>query len=449
MNMPVLPPFKVFEAAFAPSTWAAGEDYLLQDRVQELRRAGRSLAGRVLGVRGDYWVRCALGEPPVSVCSCGRPRCRHAAAIVQAYYSRRVPARDADAVIDAFMEHPRRAPLAAAALGEDLLNALALPAERAEDLASLPEEQAILRMQEALQAAPDKAALLCALLPQAAAPGPTQDLVRAWLGDLAWQPQDWLRFYSAAPLSLLAFLEAIEPPDWPAELHPSVIAALWQSAAADVQRLPRLAAVAARHAPKEAFAALRSLAEAHPSLIAPMLAAGDAVGSLGRALGVALRIVASLPPGEQKAALADILAAAGSHPKVRAEALLRRAAQVGDARALLAARRAAVRAGNWPRLRRLVPALLRERKDALALETRLLLADGDLDAAARVAARSRTSSLPERLVAEALRLLAPAEARLHELRADAIAKRLGEEPDDGPESPGYRPQEDRTRPRKD
>ncbi len=449
MNMPGLPSPKALEAAFASVAWAAGEDYLLQDRVQELRRAGASLAGRVLGVRGDYWVRVALAEPPLSSCTCGRPRCRHAAAIIQAYYSRRVPALDADRAIDAFLAQPRRAPLAAAVLGEDLLSALALPADRPEDVASLPESEAVLRLQEALQAAPDKSALLQQLLGQGAAPGPVQDLLRAWLGELAVEAGAWLRFYAAAPEGLRPFLEAIEPEEWPHALRPMLLAALWQAASDGSERLPHLAALAARHAPAEALAALSSLALGRPSLLGAVVAAGSASGSPGRALTAALRIAGSLTPQAQQEALDTLLAAAQGQPKALAEILFRRAALRSDARALLAARRAAVRAGNWPRLRRLTAQLLQGKKDALVLETRLLLADGDIEAASRVAARCRTSSLPERLLAKALRLQDPAAARLHALRAEAIAQRLGEAADGLDRSSAHKPQEDRRRPRKD
>ncbi len=449
MNASSLPPLATLEAGFAPASWAAGEDYVLQDRVQGLRRAGTSLAARVLGVRDDYAVRCALSDPPVSYCSCGRPRCRHAAAIIQAYYSRRVRALDADAVIDAYLRHPTRAPLAAAALGEDLLEAMRLPPEGPHDIASAPEAEAVLRMQQALEASPDRAGLLLALLPRGTAAGPVQDLLRGWLADLAQEPAQWLRFYEAAPLPLLPFLRSIEPGDWGPELRPHLLAALWHCAAQEDPRLPDLADAAARHAPLEAYQALDALVRSRPQLVGPLLAAGAGCGRRGRALAAALSAAAEQDSAVQESMLSEIQRASGDHPGQRAEALLRLAALQGDARALLAARRAAVRAGNWPHLRGLVPDLLRGRADAIVLETRLLLADGDLEGAARAAARSRASSVPERLVAEALRAVSPAEARQHELRADAIAARLGEASGqaDGPQR--RRPQEERTRPRKD
>ncbi len=446
MNIPALPPLDVLERSFTPSAWAAGEDYVLQERVRDLRRAGHSLAGKVLGVRDDYWARCEMSESRVSACSCGRPHCRHAAAILQAYYARKVSAKDADAAIDQFLSEPRRAPLVAAALGEDLLEAFSLPPERAEDLASLPDELAVLRVEEALQASSDTEGLLLALLGRARE-GPLRDLAQTWLSDLAREPGAWLRLYLGAPDAWLDPLRRVEPEEWPEGLQSALLAALWSCAAIGGDRLRGVARVAARQAPGAAYWALHSLLRDHPEVLEALLSAAASCGRLGRAIVWALRCAEQLPPDQREAALSEMLAACEGREALRAELLMRRAALVGDGRALLAARRAALTAGNWPRLRRLTPTLLRGRPDAITLETRLLLADGDVARATEVAARARSSSLPERLVAEAMRARSPAEAKEHELRAGAIAQRLGEEAEEGGAASG--PQEDHGAARKD
>ena len=400
---------------------------MLQDRVSELRRSGETIAGRVAGLRGEYWVRCSLTALPLTACDCRRPCCRHAAAIVQAFYARRLPVADVDLALDRFLEQPARAPLRAAALGEDLMHAFALPPEELRDLWALGGAERLLACEGRLRASPEPLALLRAMLPFAAEPGPVQDLWRSALADALRTEADWLSFFAAAPQALGPFLETLQPDVWPQALCPDLAAALWAAAARkDEPALVRLASFAARKAPEIAHPALHLLIRDFPALLGPYLTAARGVQGTARALAELWPLVESYPPELRRNAEELILQAASVRPRLAAALQLRHAAREGDVRTLMRARRAALRAGCWPRLRPQTIARLAERPDAALLETELWLADGDIAAAARCAARCRSSALPERLVGDALRREDPAAARAHYLRAQAVAERLGD-----------------------
>lgn len=398
---------------------------MLQDRISGLRRAGRTLAGRVEGVRGEYFVRLDLSSPPVSYCDCGRPRCRHAAAIAQAYYSRRFPVLDAGLAVDRFLASPQRGPLVATALGEDFLQALRLPPEDLLDVWALPEPERILRLDAALQAAADPLPLLLELLPFAAQGGPLQDLVLPHLARAAETPRPWLALSRLAAGAPARRLQELAPSPWPQDLRPALAAAIWQAAEGPSDALRALGAYAAHEVPDLAMPILGELSAVHPALLAPHLDAARRTGRLSRALAALSRRLDALEPAALPAAEEALLAYGATVPRIAAEVLVRRAARGGDSRALRAARRLALRAGTWKRLRPVALGLLRQRADGAIRETEVHLWDADLDAAVRCAAQCRSSPVPERLVGDALRRQDPARARQHYLRAQAIANRLG------------------------
>jgi len=411
-----------WEQAFPPRAWAAGEDYNLGERVRDLRRDGRALAGRVAGLHGDYWVRVGLDLPLASACDCGRPRCRHAAAVLQAYHARRLPVTDVGRLVDAFLDQPRRDPLAAAAMGEDFVGALALPALAAQDIWALGQAERLLALDRALRASPDPGDLLLRAMREADGDQALATLLAATLATRPPGAAVWPLLVRRAPDALADLLADLRPPD----LSPAAcLAALWGAAAdGDGRGLRRLAPHAVALAPASAYPALEELAGTFPDLLADLLEAARASRRLGRAVARLLRRADGLPAAEA-AALERRLAAWDGLPRHMALALqVRRAARDGGAPQLLAARRAAQGAGLWPRLRGVALRLLRQRADGPALETQLLLAEGDLTEAARIAEHCRSSALPERLVAQALRATDPARARQHELRAEALEQHL-------------------------
>ncbi len=411
-----------WEQGFATGAWAAGEDYVLAERVQDLRRDRKTLAGRVRGAHGDYWVRLELALPVASVCDCGRPRCRHAAAIVQAYHARRLPVTDVGRMVEEFLAHPRREPLAAAAMGEDLVAAMALPPLDVEDVWALQGERRLLALDAALRVAPDPHHLLLRALPEAEHDPDLQALLASALSDRSPSAATWPSLLRQAPEPLAPLLADLRPQDLSPE---AILAALWQAGAdGDRRGLVRLAPHAAAIAPRQAYHALDALAQGTPELILALLAAARSAGCLQRAAVRLLRRADSLPQAQAKT-IHEVLVRQEDLP-LRLKVLLRvrAAADAGGSAQILAARRAAISAGVWPSLR---PGMLRRiqhRPDGPILETQLLLAEGDLDAAARAADRCRSSPLPEHLVAEALRSVDPASARRHELRAQALAAQL-------------------------
>lgn len=420
------PSLAVWEKAFAPRAWAAGEDYLLGERVHDLRRDGEALAGRVRGAHGDYWVRIGLGLPAASLCDCGRPRCRHAAAIVQAYHARRLPVTDVARLLDEFLAHPRRAPLAAAAMGEDLISALDLPLEDAQDIWSLPDGRRLLALDAALRLAADMGPLLLRALPAAEHDQDLQALLASALSERPPSPAVWPLLLRRAPQALAPLLSELRPQGLSAA---AVLAALWQ-AAADEDRVgaARLAPHVIALAPQLAYHAFEALYPSFPDLLGPLLAAARAAGSLQRAVARLLSLADRLPE-EDAAAIEEAVAASGELPqRLKVQLRLRAAALFGSAAQLLAARRAALSAGIWWTLRPAALRRIRQRRDGPILETQLLLAEGDLPEAMRTAERCRSSPLPEHLVAEALRRVDPALARAHELRAQALAAQLSDPP---------------------
>jgi len=428
------PPFDLggCEASFPAGAWAAGEDYVIAERVRDLRRDGRTLAGRVIGRQGDYWVRVELAQPPASACTCGRPRCRHAAALLQALRAGRQPVTDVGRLLEDFLAHPRRGPLAAAALGEDFVAALSLPAETAQDLLAVPDEQRLVALDAALGAAPDPAPLALWAFAQ---PDPAYaDVAAHALHERPPSPAVWPDLLRSAPKALAAAVAELRPA---ALTGPAALAALWRAAAdGDAEGLERLAPHAVDLAPESAYHALGDLLGAHPRLLRDYLAAARASGELRRAAGALVRRTDGLPPDEAARALRAIREAAELPPRLKAALDLRLASAAGSSAAMRSARRAALRAGAWPRLRGAVLRRLRQRPDGPALETELWLLDGDLTAAAEAAARCTTSPLPERLLARALRASDPAGARAHALRARAIAERLAATAEGGRLRPG-------------
>ena len=407
--------------------WASGEDYVLGERVQDLRRDGAALAGRVQGTHGDYWVRLELSLPVASACDCGRPRCRHAAALVQAYLARRWPVTDVGLLVDEFLRHPRREPLTAAAMGEDFVSALKLPLIDVEDIWSLQGERRLLALDAALRVAPDPYRLLLRALPEAEHDRDLQVLLASAFSNHPPAAAVWPSLLGAAPPALAPLISDLRPEDLGPE---AVLAALWQAAAdKDRQALLRLAPHAAALAPKEAADALEHLSRETPELIPALVMAARGARRLQRVTARLLRWADSLPEDETAAVEQVLGAQEDLPPRLRLLLRVRAAAAAGGAAQVLAARRAALSAGAWPGLRPVMLRRIRRRSDGPILETQLLIAEGDLGAAARTAERCRSSPLPERLVAEALRSVDPAEARRHELRAQAIAAQLqgGEE----------------------
>ncbi len=411
-----------WEQAFSPGTWAAGEDYLLGERVHDLRRDRQALAGRVRGAHGDYWVRVTLDLPAVSACDCGRPRCRHAAAVIQAYHARRLPVTDVARMLDAFLAHPRRAPLAAAAMGEDLVAAMDLPPLDIEDIWALAGERRLLALDAALHLAADPSPLLLRALPEAAYDQDLQALLASALSERPPAPAAWPLLLRRAPQAFAPLLADLRPQDLTIA---AILAAVWQAAAdGDRTGLSRLAPHAVALAPNEAYHALEALVPSFPELLPSVLAAARAAGSLQRAVAGLLRHADRLPAGEAAEIEAAIADAAELPRRLKLQLRVRSAAASGGAAQLLAARRAALAEGMWPALR---PAALRrihQRPDGPILETQLLLAEGDLEGAARTAEHCRSSPLPEQLVAQALKAVDPAAAQRHLLRAQALSAQL-------------------------
>ncbi len=390
--------------------------------MHDLRRDRSTLAGRVRGAHGDYWVRVALELPAVSACDCGRPRCRHAAAIIQAYHARNLPVTDVARLLDAFLAHPRRAPLAAAAMGEDLVAAMDLPPLDVEDIWALEGERRLLALDAALRLAADPSPLLARALPDAAHDGDLQALLASALSERPPAAAAWPLLLRRAPESLAPLLADLRPRDLGGA---AILAAVWQAAAdGDRTGLARLAPHAVALAPGEAYHALGALAPSFPELLPSALAAARVAGSLQRAVARMLRHADRLPAPEAARIEAAIADAADLPRRLKLQLRVRSVAASGGAAQILAARRAALAEGIWPALRPAALRRIRERPDGPILETQLLLAEGDLEAAARTAERCRSSPLPEQLVAQALRAVDPAAAQRHQLRAQALSAQL-------------------------
>ncbi len=390
--------------------------------MQGLRRDRNTVAGRVLGAHGDYWVRLELALPIVSACDCGRPRCRHAAAIIQAYHAHRLPVTDVGRILDEFLAHPRRAPLAAAALGEDLVDAMQLPPLDTEDIWALEGERRLLALDAALRLSLDPDPLLARALPEARHDPALSTLLAGAMSARPPAAADWPLLLRKAPAVLTPLLADLRPEDLS---NAGIMAALWQAAAeGDQEGLVRLAPHAIAISPGDAYPALASLAGRFPELLPSVLQAARAAGCLARA-AVRLARASDRAPEDEAARIDRVLLRAEDLPqRLKVLLRLRTAAAAEGAAQILAARRAALAAGTWQSLRPAVLRRIRQRADGAVLETQLLLAEGDLEAAAHAAAHCRSSPLPERLLAEALRASDPAAARRHELRAQAIAAQL-------------------------
>ena len=420
------PGLSAWEAAFPPGAWAAGEDYLLGERVLDLRRDRGTLAGRVRGTHGDYWVRLGLGLPAVSACDCTRPRCRHAAAVIQAYHARRLPVVDVARLVNAFLAHPSRAPLSAAAMGADLVSAMDLPPEDVADIWALPDDRRLLALDAALRFATDRLPLLLRAMREAASDAAMQALLAAALTEHRPAPAECAPLLRAAPEPLAELVADLRPPDIS---HPLVLSALWQAAADnDLPSLARLAPHAVSLAPVAAYHALEDLLPALRGALPAYLDAARAAGRLKRAV-IRLLTAADQMSADEAASIESAVAASGELPKaLQVRVRLRSAARAGGAPQILAARRAAVAQDLWPELRAVTLTRIRQRPDGAILETQLLLAEDNIEEALQVADRCRSSPLPQRLVAEALRGADPARARVHELRAQAIAEQLAKPP---------------------
>lgn len=412
--------------AFSERDWATGEDYVLQDRVSALRRYGDAIAGRVRGARADYWVRLSLTLPPVSACECGRPRCRHAAALVQAYLSRRVAVSDAGQAVQRFLAAPHAAPLAAAILGEDLLGALSLPPADLPDIWALPDAERVLALDAALRTG-GGTRLLRDVLRRPDLAGPAADWLEAALLEARLPPSEWLTLYAAADGRFAQALFSTRPHAFTEPDVDRAVGHLYMAAAAgdlsSVDRFARLVATVGSR--RRALRALQDLAPGHPAVARTLvgLAAGGA--ELRWALGIAERAETALQGEERRELVSAALAAARQDPPLFARLQLRQAAREGGRRDLMQARRAAISAGVWTRLRRSLPHLLSHRADGIVREVEIWLADGDLPGAASAAARSEASHLPDRLVGDALREKQPAQALRHYLRARRIAEAHG------------------------
>ncbi len=388
----------------------------------DLRRDRGALAGRVRGAHDDYWVRVGLDLPAVSACDCGRPRCRHAAAVIQAYHARRLPVVDVARLVERFLAHPSRAPLSAAAMGVDFVSAMDLPPEDVADIWALPDDRRLLALDAALRFATDRLPLLLRAMREASSDAAMQALLAAALTEHRPTPAEWASLLRAAPEPLAGLLAELRPPDISRHL---VLSALWQATADnDLTSLARLAPHAVSLAPTAAYHALEDLLPTLRGALPAYLDAARAAGRLSRAVVRLLTEADQMAP-EEAEAIESAIATSGDLPKtLQVRLRLRAAARSGGAPQLLAARRAAVAQGLWPESRAATLRRIRQRPDGPLLETQLLLAEDNLEEALQVAGRCRSSPLPERLVAEALRRVDPGRARVHELRAQAIAEQL-------------------------
>lgn len=412
-------------AAFSDRDWATGEDYVLQDRVRDLRRYGDTLAGQVQGVRADYWVRLSLTPAPLSVCDCGRPRCRHAAALLQAYLAQRLPVVDIGQAVQEFLRAPHAAPLATAALGEDLLAAFALPPSAVQDIWALPEPRRVLALETALAAGPDPVSLLGETLSRNP-DGPTAEWLASALGHVPIPTPDWLELYAAAPERFAPVLWENRPEEWRPDDANLALGLLYARAAAGdlgaVERIARL--LDQLGARRRALRALADLLPSHPRLARTLLrtAASGEVRWAGRR---AESVLERLDEGERRTLEDDLRTFSRQDPPLEARLLLERAARSGGRRDLRAARRKAIAAGVWPRLRQSLPLLLSGRPDGPLREVELWLLDEDFAGAEAAAARSAANHLPERLLGDALRREHPVQALHHYLRAQRIAQATG------------------------